>query len=225
MIQLKNVTKSYGTDEAPIEVLRGISVSVEEREFVAIVGASGSGKTTLLNILGCLDRPTTGQYMLRGRDVAGRSDDELSDVRNKHIGFIFQSFQLIPQFTVAENVEVPLFYAGLPRRKRHTLALEMIEQVGLGHRWHHQPKALSGGERQRAAIARALVTNPTLLLADEPTGNLDSVTGREILKLIESLHDQGRTILLITHDPSIAEKAGRRIFMKDGLIEQEESAS
>jgi len=218
MIELRRVTKTYGTGDAAVEVLRGISLEVAQHEFLAIVGASGSGKTTLLNILGCLDRPTTGAYLLDDQDVAHRTDDELSEIRNRHIGFIFQSFQLIPQASVLENVEVPLFYAGLPKRKRHALSREMIDQVGLGHRWHHLPSELSGGERQRAAIARALVTNPTLLLADEPTGNLDSKTGKEILRLIHSLHEQGRTILLITHDPGIADQAPRRIRISDGVI-------
>jgi len=218
MIELREVTKTYGAGDAAVEVLRGISLKVAQHEFLAIVGASGSGKTTLLNILGCLDRPTTGAYLLDDEDVANRTDDQLSEIRNRHIGFIFQSFQLIPQASVLENVEVPLFYAGLPKRKRRTLSREMIEQVGLGHRWHHLPSELSGGERQRAAIARALVTNPTLLLADEPTGNLDSKTGKEILGLVHSLHEQGRTILLITHDPAIAEQAPRRIRISDGRI-------
>ena len=224
MIELREVTKTYGAGDAAVEVLRGISVTVAEHEFLAIVGASGSGKTTLLNILGCLDRPTTGAYLLRGRDVANRTDDELSEIRNRHIGFIFQSFQLIPQINVLENVEVPLFYAGLPKRKRRALAREMIAQVGLEHRWHHLPSELSGGERQRAAIARALVTDPTLLLADEPTGNLDSKTGQEIPRLIRTLHEQGRTILLITHDPGIANLAGRCIRIRDGRVDDEGGA-
>jgi putative ABC transport system ATP-binding protein len=225
LIRLSRVTKTYGVGDAAVQVLHGIDLDVRGRDFLAIIGASGSGKTTLLNIIGCLDRPTTGSYFLEGRDVAEMSDNDLSEVRNRHIGFIFQSFQLIPQATVLENVEVPLFYAGLPRRRRHQLSREKIEQVGLGHRWHHLPNALSGGERQRAAIARALVTDPTLLLADEPTGNLDSKTGRDILALIRALNEQGRTILLITHDPGIAEQAPRRIRLHDGRIDSEEGGA
>jgi putative ABC transport system ATP-binding protein len=223
MIELRSVTKTYGTGAASVEVLRGISLGVAEHEFVAIVGASGSGKTTLLNILGCLDRPTTGSYLLHGLDVADRTDDELSEIRNRHIGFIFQSFQLIPQINLLENVEVPLFYAGLPKRRRRRMSLDIIDEVGLGHRWHHRPSELSGGERQRAAIARALVTDPSMLLADEPTGNLDSKTGQDILRLIHDLHEQGRTILLITHDPGIAEQAPRRVRIRDGTIQSDGS--
>jgi len=224
MIRLSKVTKTYGQGEAAVEVLHGIDLDVHERDFLAIIGASGSGKTTLLNIIGCLDRPTTGSYFLGGEDVAEMTDNDLSEVRNRHIGFIFQSFQLIPQATVLENVEVPLFYAGHPRRRRHDMSRQIIDQVGLGHRWHHLPNALSGGERQRAAIARALVTDPSLLLADEPTGNLDSRTGKDILALIRALNEQGRTILLITHDPGIAEQASRRIRISDGLIESKEES-
>jgi putative ABC transport system ATP-binding protein len=200
-------------------VLNGIDLDVEEGEFVAIMGASGSGKSTLLNILGCLDRPTRGSYELQGRDTARLSDEDLSTLRNERIGFIFQSFNLIPSLTVLENVAVPLFYGPVPMRQRSARCTELLESVGLAHRMRHTPLQLSGGECQRVAIARSLVNDPAVLLADEPTGNLDSRTGGEVLALIEGLHRQGRTILMITHDPTVAERARRTIRIRDGRIE------
>ncbi|MBI1853272.1 MAG: ABC transporter ATP-binding protein [Planctomycetes bacterium] len=225
VIGLRGIHKFYGEGDARLHVLKGIDASVREGEFVAIVGASGSGKTTLLNILGCLDRPTEGQYLLNGEDVSRFSDDRLSEIRNRRLGFVFQSFNLIPQLSVLENVEVPLFYSRMPRAARLAKSRELIDAVGLGPRLHHRPAQLSGGECQRVAIARALVNDPVLLLADEPTGNLDTRTGAEILALIRDLHAQGRTILLITHDPGVAAQAERRIRIGDGRILEEVEAA
>ncbi len=218
LLSLERVNKVYGDEEVALHVLKDVNLVVEEHEFVALVGASGSGKSTLMNILGCLDRPTSGTYRLRGEDVSRLSDDRLSEIRNREIGFVFQSFMLVPQLTILENVEVPLFYAGVPRSRRRAKAREVLAVVGLAERTGHLPSQLSGGERQRAAIARALITDPLLLLADEPTGNLDSQTGEEILRIVESLHEAGRTILLITHDPKVALRAGRRVTIRDGCI-------
>ena len=221
LLRLEGVHKFYGEGEARLHVLHGIDLDVREGEFLAIVGQSGSGKSTLLNILGCLDRPTEGAYLLDGRDTARLDDNALSEVRNLSIGFVFQSFQLVPQLTVLENVEVPLFYAGVPRAERHRVAAARLEEVGLAGRLHYRPPQLSGGEQQRVAIARALVNDPRLLLADEPTGNLDSATGEQILALIRRLHDAGRTILLITHDVHVAAAAPRRVRILDGRIGEE----
>jgi putative ABC transport system ATP-binding protein len=218
LIVLDDLNKVYGQGHARLHVLKEVSLTFEEREFVAIIGTSGSGKSTLMNILGCLDQPTWGTYHLRGTDVSNRSDDQLSEIRNREIGFIFQSFQLISQLTVLENVEVPLFYAGVAKRQRHERSRAMLERVGLGDRVRHLPSELSGGERQRAAIARSIVNDPLLILADEPTGNLDSKTGVEILGIFEELHEAGRTILMVTHDPRVAERADRRVRMKDGRV-------
>jgi putative ABC transport system ATP-binding protein len=218
LLHLDGVRKSYGEGEARLEVLHGIDLTVAEGDFVAIVGQSGSGKSTLLNILGCLDRPSSGAYRLDGEDVAGLDDARLSEVRNKSIGFVFQSFQLIPQLTVLENVEVPLFYAGVPRTERRRLALARLDEVGLTSRIGHRPFMLSGGEQQRVAVARALSTDPRLLLADEPTGNLDSATGVQILGLVRDLHAQGHTIIMITHDDKVAALAPRQVRILDGRI-------
>ncbi|MHC4470486.1 MAG: ABC transporter ATP-binding protein [Planctomycetota bacterium] len=218
LIELDRVNKYYGEGRAALHVLKDLDFRLEERQSVALVGASGSGKSTLMNILGCLDRPTEGSYRLRGGDVSDLDDDELSEIRNRDIGFVFQSFQLIPQLTVLENVEVPLFYAGVPRKRRHEKSLEVLGMVGLTDRSHHRPAELSGGESQRVAIARALVNDPLLLLADEPTGNLDSTTGEEILRIIDDLHASGRTVLMVTHDPRIAERAQRLVRLSDGVI-------
>jgi putative ABC transport system ATP-binding protein len=218
VLELSSVVKTYGTGDGALTVLHGIDITVEEGEFVGIVGASGSGKTTLMNIVGCLDRPTSGAYRLNGEDVAGLDDDRLSRVRNRAIGFVFQSFNLIAQLTVLENVELPLFYSRTPRRERHGRCLELIEAVGLGHRVGHYPPQLSGGECQRVAIARALVNQPALLLTDEPTGNLDSRNGEEVLKIFHDLHAQGRTILMVTHNPEIANGLPRVIEMRDGAV-------
>ena len=218
LLALRGIQKYYGEGEARLHVLDSIDLEVREGEFVAIVGQSGSGKSTLLNILGCLDRPTEGVYALDGEDTARLDDDRLSEVRNRSIGFVFQSFQLVPQLTVLENVEVPLFYAGVPRADRHRIARERLEEVGLSARIGHRPPQLSGGEQQRVAIARALSNDPRLLLADEPTGNLDSATGEQVLGLIRTLHAAGRTIVMITHDAHVAGAAARRVRILDGRI-------
>jgi len=218
VLELDKVVKTYGTGESALTVLHGLDIQVEEGEFVGIVGASGSGKTTLMNIIGCLDRPTSGDYCLNGEDVAHLDDDRLSLVRNRSIGFVFQSFNLIAQLTVLENVELPLFYSRTPRRERHQRCLDLVEAVGLGHRTDHYPTQLSGGECQRVAIARALVNQPALLLTDEPTGNLDTKNGEEVLKIFHDLHEQGRTILMVTHNAEIASGLPRVIEMRDGLV-------
>jgi len=218
VLRLEGVTKEYGEGEARLLVLKGIDLEVRRGEFLAIMGPSGSGKSTLLNILGCLDRPTAGSYVLESEDVARLSDNRLSDIRNRRIGFIFQSFNLIPQLTVLENVGVPLLYGAAPGVAADDRCRELLDAVGLGHRLGHRPPQLSGGERQRVAIARALANDPVLLLADEPTGNLDSRTGKEVLRLMDELHAEGRTIILITHDAEVAERAERRIHIHDGQI-------
>ena len=222
IVELSGVEKDYRSGEGALTVLKQVDLQILRGEFVGIVGASGSGKTTLMNILGCLDRPTRGRYVLNGEDVSGLNDDRLSGVRNRSIGFVFQSFNLISQFTVLENVEVPLFYARMPRRERRERALSVIESVGLGHRVSHQPAQLSGGECQRVAIARALVTEPALLLTDEPTGNLDSKNGEEVLRLFYELNANGRTLIMVTHNPEIARNLPRVVEMKDGYLGEQE---
>ncbi len=219
VLALDRVEKTYGSGQGRVPVLRGIDLRVAAGEYVALVGPSGSGKSTMLHILGCLDRPTAGSYHFLGEDVRTLDDRRLSHLRNRKIGFVFQSFQLVPHLTVAENVELPLFYARVPRGERRRRSRALIERVGLGHRLGHVPSALSGGESQRAAIARALAIEPALLLADEPTGNLDSATSTEILALFAELHRAGATIVLITHDRDIAAKAPRRVAIRDGRIE------
>jgi putative ABC transport system ATP-binding protein len=221
MIQLEAVTKTYRMGKVEVNALRGIDLLVEAGEFVAIMGASGSGKSTLMNIIGCLDVPTTGRYILDGTDVAKLDDDQLAVIRNRKIGFVFQSFNLIPRTTALHNVEMPLIYAGAVNRRPR--AIEALEAVGLGNRAGHQPTELSGGQQQRAAIARALVTNPAILLADEPTGNLDSASSVEIMKLLTQLNqEQARTIVLITHERDIAAFAHRVVELRDGLIQSDE---
>jgi putative ABC transport system ATP-binding protein len=217
LIRLEQVTKTYRMGKVEVHALRGIDLEVSEGEFVAIMGASGSGKSTLMNIIGCLDVPSSGRYLLDGTDVAGLNDDQLATIRNRKIGFVFQSFNLIPRTTALHNVEMPLIYSGAARRRERSVAA--LEAVGLADRAGHSPTELSGGQQQRAAIARALVTDPAILLADEPTGNLDSASSVEIMNLLARLNtEQGRTIVLITHEHDVAEFARRVVELRDGLI-------
>lgn len=221
LIEVKNVTRRFIMGAEEVAALDGVSFTITRGEYVAIVGSSGSGKSTLMNILGCLDLPSTGVYALDGEDVRKLGDDALSSLRNRQIGFIFQSFQLLPRQTALGNVELPLVYRGMSVRQRRRLAQRALERVGLGHRMSHKPNELSGGQRQRVSIARALVTEPSILLADEPTGNLDSATGREILELFRELHAAGNTILLVTHEPAIAAACPRRIRLSDGHVAED----
>jgi len=218
LIQIEDVSKVYQMGDVQVRALRGVSGRVSQGEFVAIMGASGSGKSTLMNIVGCLDRPSTGKYLLEGREVSHLSRDELAAIRNRTIGFVFQSFNLLSRTTALENVELPLVYAGLSRRERHKRAAEALRRVGLGDRIEHHPNQLSGGQQQRVAIARALVGNPKLILGDEPTGNLDSQTSIEVMSLLQELGRSGMTILLVTHEADIARFASRVILLKDGVI-------
>jgi putative ABC transport system ATP-binding protein len=218
VIDIQDVHKTYSVGDIAVRALRGVSLRIERGEYVAIVGASGSGKTTLMNIVGCLDTPTSGVYRLNGLDVRGIDEDSLADVRNREIGFVFQSFNLIPRTRAQANVELPLAYAGLSRGARHERALTALSQVGLRTRVHHMPSELSGGQQQRVAIARALVTNPAMILADEPTGALDTVSSAEVLSIFDRLNDQGRTIILITHEQDIAAHARRVVRISDGTI-------
>jgi putative ABC transport system ATP-binding protein len=222
IVELLDVTKTYALHEVEVHALRGISFSVAEGEYCAIVGPSGSGKSTLLNLLGCLDRPTSGTYRLGGRDVSGMSDDELSDVRATRIGFIFQSFNLLPQLSVLDNIEVPLFYQGVSPAESRKRSAALAARVGLADRASHRPAELSGGQQQRVAIARSLANDPILVLADEPTGNLDTATGREILALLDELHASGKTILLVSHDPNVAARAERIVEVVDGKVARDE---
>ena len=217
-ICIEDVYKIYRRGENEVRALDGVSLSVESGEFLAIVGQSGSGKSTLMNVLGCLDTPSSGRYLLEGEDVSTLSDRTLSEIRNRQIGFIFQSFHLIPGLDALENVELPLLYRGFPREKRQRLAADCLERVGLESRMHHRPAEMSGGQQQRVAIARAIAAKPPILLADEPTGNLDSASGQEILDILKGLHAEGRTVLLITHDPRIAQAAQRCVHIRDGRI-------
>ena len=220
VLQADDITKVYRMGAVEVHALRGVSFAVARGELVAIMGPSGSGKSTLMNILGCLDRPTSGEYILDGQAVASLSDDQLAAIRNRKVGFVFQSFNLLPRMTALENVALPLRYAGVVRGARER-AQAALEAVGLGERLHHKPNELSGGQQQRVAIARALVNNPAIILADEPTGNLDTKSGREIMALLTGLNrDQGATVILVTHDPEIAAYAERVIHIRDGLIER-----
>lgn len=222
VIDLRDVRKTYHVGNIAVHALRGVSLRVERGEYVAIMGASGSGKTTLMNIMGCLDEPSSGVYRLNGLDVRGIDDESLADVRNHHIGFVFQSYNLIPRTSALANVELPLAYAGIPRAVRRRHALRSLARVGLADRVDHLPSELSGGQQQRVAIARALVTNPALILADEPTGNLDSTSGAEVLALFERLSESGRTIMLITHEDEVATRARRVVRIRDGSIVSDE---
>jgi len=222
LVALRDVVRVYPRGATEVVALAGVSLDVREGEKLAIMGPSGSGKTTLLSILGCLDRPTRGEHLFDGRRVEGLGDDELSRLRNRSIGFVFQSFHLIPQLTVAENVETPLLYEGAPPAEWRPRALRALERVGLAARADHRPAELSGGEAQRAAIARALVTEPRLLLADEPTGNLDTATGEEIAALLDELHARGRTVVIVTHNEALARRAERVVRLRDGRVLSEE---
>jgi putative ABC transport system ATP-binding protein len=218
LIKLEDIRRYYKVGTEEVHALNGVSFEVSKGEYLAIMGQSGSGKSTLMNVLGCLDTPTAGRYWLNGKDVSGMSDNELADIRNVEIGFIFQTFQLLPRETALGNVELPLIYRGLRAKERRERARNALDQVGLSHRVTHKPNELSGGQRQRVAIARALVTEPSLLLADEPTGNLDSATGQEIIQLFEQLHRAGHTICLVTHEATLAARCPRAIRLSDGLI-------
>jgi len=223
VIRVNGLTKVYGSGDAAVHALRGVDLEIPEGDFVAIMGPSGSGKSTFLSILGCLERPSSGDYYLDGRDVNSLEDDELADLRNKKLGFVFQSFNLLPRHNVLRNVEMPLIYAGVPSDERRKRAQELLEQVGLGHRLTHKPAELSGGEQQRVAIARALANNPLVIFADEPTGNLDTKSSLEIMEIFQQMHRAGRTIVLVTHEPDIAAYARRVIHFRDGKIVREET--
>src|SRR5688500_12719942 len=218
LISLKDITRVYRVGTEEVRALRGVSFSVAKGEWAAIVGQSGSGKSTMMNVLGCLDTPSSGQYLLNGKDVSGLTDDQLADIRNQEIGFIFQTFQLLPRETALANVELPLVYRGMKAKERRERAKAALAKVHLEHRMHHKPNELSGGQRQRVAIARALVAEPSMLLADEPTGNLDSATGEEIVRLFEELHRGGNTLVLVTHEPKLAARCPRAIRLSDGEI-------
>ena len=222
VILTHKLARDYDMGGEVVHALRGVSIQIKRNEFVAIMGPSGSGKSTLMNLIGCLDTPTAGEYWLNSQKVSDLSDDELARIRNKEIGFVFQTFNLLPRASALHNVELPLIYAGLPARERREKAAQALRHVGLGDRMEHRPNELSGGQRQRVAIARALVNDPSILLADEPTGNLDSATGEEIMKLFEQLHDTGQTIVLVTHESDIAAHALRQIHLRDGLIARDE---
>ncbi len=224
MIEIRDLVKVYEMGDVQVRALDGVSIDVDHGEFVAIMGPSGSGKSTLMNLIGCLDTPTSGTYRLNEQEVSRLDDDELARIRNKEIGFVFQTFNLLSRASALENVEVPLVYAGVPRQERHRRAKEMLEQCGLGDRIQHQPNELSGGQRQRVAVARALVNRPSILLADEPTGNLDSRTGEEIMLLFDELNRDGNTIVLVTHEEDIARHAHRTVRLRDGQVVEERRA-
>lgn len=221
VIEIEGVTKLYEMGAETINALRGVDVKIHRNEYLAIMGPSGSGKSTLMNMLGCLDTPTAGRYEFNGKDVASMIDDELAEIRNREIGFVFQTFNLLPRSTALSNVELPLIYAGVSPHERHQIASEALDHVGLGDRMHHKPNELSGGQRQRVAIARALVNKPSIILADEPTGNLDSKTGVEIMALFEELYEKGNTLIVVTHEEEIARHARRVLRLLDGLIESD----
>ena len=220
LVRLDSIHKIYQMGDTQVRALAGVSLDIRPGGFCAIMGPSGSGKSTMLNLLGCLDRPTSGRYFLKGRDISTLDDDDLSDIRLSELGFVFQSFNLISQLTVNENIELPLYYQGWDAAESADRARELAEMVGLGDRLEHRPTELSGGQQQRVAVARALANDPAMLLADEPTGNLDSATGEQIMKLLTSLNDQGKTIILVTHESEIADYARTRLHMRDGLIDR-----
>jgi len=223
IIHLDNIHKSYFMGKQAIPVLKGISLDISKNEYVALMGPSGSGKSTLMNILGCLDSPTSGTYILNGHDVSTMPDDDLAEVRNKEIGFVFQQFNLLPRLTAAENVALPLVYAGITKRRRTEVAMEVLEKVSLTDRSHHKPNELSGGQCQRVAIARALVNNPSIILADEPTGNLDTKTSIEIMEIFNAIQAAGNTVILVTHEEDIANYAHRVVRLRDGIIESDKT--
>jgi len=218
VIEMRGIRKVYRSGRIAVEALRGIDLDVHPGEFVAIVGPSGSGKSTLMNLLGCLDTPTAGTYRLDGEEVSGLSIDRLADIRNRKIGFVFQGFHLLPHLTVYENVELPLVYGGVPARRRRERVMELLEQVGLADRAAHRPSEISGGQAQRVAIARALAMDPAIVLADEPTGNLDTASGSDVMDLFSELHERGRTLVVVTHDPALARRAPRVVHIRDGLV-------
>lgn len=222
VIEIDGVTKLYKMGEEIIHALRGVALKIHRNEYLAIMGPSGSGKSTLMNMLGCLDTPTAGHYEFNGKDVSSMLDDELAAIRNKEIGFVFQTFNLLPRSNALHNVELPLIYAGMPAHERQERAKQALVNVGLGERMHHKPNELSGGQRQRVAIARALVNTPSIILADEPTGNLDSKTGEEIMQLFEHLYQQGNTLIVVTHEEDIARHTRRIVRLRDGLIESDQ---
>lgn len=222
LIKVKDITKVYEIGDQVVNALAGVDLTIKKNEYVALMGPSGSGKSTLMNMLGCLDTPSSGQYYLNGIDVANMSDDELAEVRNKEIGFVFQTFNLLPRYTSLENVTLPMIYGGANKADRHARGMEVLEQVGLGDRVEHNPNELSGGQRQRVAVARALVNRPSIILADEPTGNLDTKTSQEIMHLFSEIHEKGNTIIIVTHEEDIAAHAHRIVRLRDGKIESDE---
>lgn len=221
LIKIEGLTKTYTIGEETVNALNGVDLEIFKNQYVALMGPSGSGKSTLMNILGCLDRPSSGDYFLNGPNVATLTDNALAEIRNKEIGFVFQTFNLLPKYSALENVALPLVYAGWTEQRRLSRAKEVLEQVGLGNRMQHKPNELSGGQRQRVAVARALVNNPSIILADEPTGNLDTKTSHEIMRLFQDIHDLGNTVILVTHEEDIAAHAHRIIRMRDGKVEIE----
>jgi len=223
LINLKKIVKDYQVGLEAVHALRGVDLRIDKAEYVAVMGPSGSGKSTLMNILGCLDTPTSGVYKLSGTSVSTMNDDELAEIRNREIGFVFQTYNLLPRATALHNVELPLIYNGTPASQRKEMAEKALEKVGLKDRMHHRPNELSGGQRQRVAIARALVNNPSIILADEPTGNLDTRTGDEIMEIFESIHDEGNLIIMVTHEEYIAEHSDRIVRLRDGIIERDEA--
>jgi putative ABC transport system ATP-binding protein len=223
LIELKNIVKDYQLGMDTVHALRGVDLKIQKNEYVSIMGPSGSGKSTLMNLLGCLDTPSSGVYRLNGSNVSEMDDDHLAEIRNREIGFVFQNFNLLPRASAVHNVELPLIYNGTPAARRKDLAEKALKKVGLGDRMNHRPNELSGGQRQRVAVARALINNPSIILADEPTGNLDTRTGDEIMDLFEELHETGNTIILVTHEEYIAEHSDRIIRLRDGKIERDEA--